>query len=426
VRHALQRASIVLCMLVVAGVAGWNPSLATAQPVPELGERARRLFDEERYREAAEVLMQILAVDPGNRTANILLGFGLARAGETAAATEQARRALDLFPTNVKLRLLLAGLLGQQEATRNEALRHYQMVLQQDPDNLLARVGLGEIARVQGRTYDAIHEFGVAAARDPKDPRYEVRIGQLYGSLADLAEARTHFERAYALEPTNVDAIRSLAILGDVEDRPEDMLRYYRELLALYPTDVSVQIAVRAAEEKAAEPNFPAPLSELEKVALETYMSAVPKNSRQLQHRKEQMEATRRRSQARYLPSFFISPSTSTVVRDPRPRTRDGRSVDTSDTLSFSFGWNLADIFVDPFKINITGMEADFEAVRASLMADVSSIYYQRLQNILEYRRLQRALALAPLDAATRQTKQNVKYTILHLTERLRIITGIP
>jgi len=394
---------------------------AAAQDVAALEQQAKALFDAERYAPSIDVLRRILAVRPNDRSANILLAFALARTGDTGGAIDQARKAEALFPTNVKIQLLLAGLLSQIEATRSEALQRYQAVLQKDPGNTLALLGTAEMARIQGRTLDAIHDFTELAQKDPRDPRYQIRLSQLHGALGELEQARLYAERAYALAPANVDALRSLAILGDIEDRPQDALRYYRELLALYPTDVSARFAVRASEERLKEPPFPISIEEMERTPLERYMEAVPKNSAQLQQRRDQLAATERRSVTRFLPSFFVSPSGSTVWRNPKPS-----FTDTTESLAFSFGWNLADVFADPYKINISGMKADFEAVRASLQSDVSATYYQRLQNILEYRRLQRALGLAPFDVQVRQSKQNMKYNILHLTERMKILTGLP
>jgi tetratricopeptide (TPR) repeat protein len=413
---------VVMALLsVLSAIVLTPPPVAAQQDVTALEAQAKTLFDQERYAQAVDVLRQILAVQANHRNANILLSFALARSGDTAGAIAQARHALDLFPDNVKVQLLLAGLLSQMDVSRNEALQRYQAVLQKDPGNMLARLGVAEIERTQGRTLDAIHDFTMLADRDPKEPRYQVRLSQMYGLLGELDRARAYAARAYALSPVNVDAIRALAILGDVEDRPQDALRYYRELLALYPSDVSAHIAVRASEDRLAVPVFPISLEEMQRTPLERYMDGVPKNSAQLQYRREQLQATERRSATRFLPSFFVSPSAGTVWRDPKPAL-----TDHSEALSLSFGWNLADIVADPYKINITGMKADFESIRAALLSDVSATYYQRLQHILEYRRLQRALALAPLDAQIRQSKQNLQYTILHLTERLKILTGMP
>src|SRR5262245_13217278 len=90
-----------------------GPGPVAAQSVADREQQARALFDAERYSEAADALRAIATAEPGNRTATILLPFALARAGSPGPAIEQARRALERFPANVKLQLLLAGLLSQ-------------------------------------------------------------------------------------------------------------------------------------------------------------------------------------------------------------------------------------------------------------------------------------------------------------------------
>jgi tetratricopeptide (TPR) repeat protein len=396
-------------------------SPAAGQPVAEQERQARELFDQERYAEAATRLRAILAVEPKNRAASILLPFALARQGDGVGAIAEARRGLDVAPGNVGLQMLLAGLLSQIEAGRPEALARFQSIVDRDPGNLVARIGLAESLRGAGRELEAVNQFTLLSDRAPNDPRFAVRLGQLYGSLGDLDRARLHFERAYKLDPKNPDAVRSLALLSDVGDRAPDALRYYRELLALYPSDVSAQMAVRDGEDRLAEPSFPMPIEEMQRVPLETYVKAVSENSKNLQYRREQLDATRTRAHSRFFPSFFFSPSFGHVDRSPQPTT-----VDDTRTWSFSFGWNLGDIVLDPYKPTISGMQADMETARVNMVADVTSTYYQRLQQISQYRPIQRALALDPQNNQLRQAKQTVKFTILTLTERLKVLTGIP
>jgi len=398
-----------------------SPAVAAAQaPVADLERQARELFDQEKYRESLDVAQSILSRQADNRTANILMSYTMARLDMTEAAIAQTRRALDRFGDDIQLQVLLAGLLAQQEATRNEALQRYLVVLQRDPDNLVAQIGLAEVYRMLGRSYESISRFVALAQRVPTDPRFEVRLGQLHGALGDLDEARKHFERAYAMDRNNVDTVRALAILSDVEDQPENAARYYRELADLFPGDASALIAVRASQERIGEPGFPVPLSQIQKTPLETYIKAAEANSKQLRYRLEQLEVTRNRSWARFLPSFFVNPSWGQVSR-PAPNVDD-----TSRNLSFSFGWSLGDLVADPYRINIKGVQADLEAVKLNLNNEVTATYYQRLQNVTQYRQLQRALALEPQNAQVRQNKDTIKYNILTLTERLKVYTGIP
>ena len=408
-------------LLILLAVSLGAPATGAAQgDVADLERQARALFDQEKYREALDPLQALLARDPGNRTGNILMSFALGRLDMTEAAIAQARRALERFPDELNLQNLLAGLLSQNEATRNEALQRYLAILQKAPDNLLAQIGLAETYRLLGRTYESINRFVALTQKHPGDARFWVRLGQLHGALGDLEEARKHFETAYKLDPSNVDTVRALAILADVEDQSEMAARYYRELAALYPGDASAQIAVRASQDRVGEPGFPIPLTEMQKTPLDTYIKAASANSKQLKHRMEQLDATRTRAWARFFPSFFVNPSFGKVDR-PNPLTDDNNR-----NLSFSFGWNLGDIVLNPYTINVTGMQADLEAVKASLQNEVTATYYSRLQNVSQYRQLQRALALEPQNGQIRQNKDTIKYNILTLTERLRVYTGIP
>jgi tetratricopeptide (TPR) repeat protein len=405
--------SVVFAIVMLMGPVGGE-----AQSPQEAEDRARQLFDQEQYLQAGEALQQILRRDPQHPMANVLLSFALARLGNAPAAIAQTRRALELLPANVNLQLLLAGLFAQNEQTLGESIALYQGILASDPDNEMARLGLAEAFRSQGRTLEAIQQFSRLTDKFPNDPRYWVRLGQLHGSLGDLAEARTKFDRAYALAPQNEDAVRALAVLNDVEDRPQEALRYYQELVTLFPGDSVAEFALRAAKERLVEPQFPVLLDQIEQMPLESYQRAAVGNSKQLQHRREQLDATRLRSQARFLPSFFFSPSFGHVYRSG--------PNDTTETYSFSLGWSLADLIADPYKTNITGMKADVESVTSSLLAEVANAYYQRLQVIVQYRQLQRQLALEPQNVQLRQSKQTVKYTLLNLTERIKLLTGIP
>src|SRR5262245_30563861 len=106
-------------LALVFGIAGaFCP--AAAQPTATLERQARDLFDQEKYRESVDAFQRLLSADPGNRTGNVLLPFALARLESHDAAIAQARRSLERFPDDIGLQLLLAGLLGLQDATRNE------------------------------------------------------------------------------------------------------------------------------------------------------------------------------------------------------------------------------------------------------------------------------------------------------------------
>lgn len=405
--------AVLVFALLSANLEAGVPASAPAR-VNGLQSRAMRLFDEGRYAEATSALQSILNIEPSSRVANILLSFALARQGQVGPAVAQTRRALDLFPTHVKLQLLLAGLLGLQDATRNESIQRFEAVLRADPTNPIALMGLAENELRRRNFGGSIQYFTRLAERFPDDARFQVRIAQSYVELGYLALARDAYARAYALAPTNVDAVRSLAILADVMDQPENAVRYYRELVALFPTDVWVQLALRASEESLTEPRLAISVQEMRETPLQTYLDGALAHSSQLRMRQEQINVTKWRSAVRFLPSFYVSPS-------------HGRfgETDTSN-FNYSFSWNIPDLISDPYGIQLKGMKADLEAVRNNLMLDVTAFYYQRLIEISDYEQSQRALALDPRNVQLRQTKRALKYRISNLSERLRVLTGTP
>ncbi|MBI3325445.1 MAG: tetratricopeptide repeat protein [Nitrospinae bacterium] len=399
-----------------AGTARWSVAQAT-----DLEDQARRLFDEGRYADAIPISQAILKNDPRNRTANILLSFALARQGLMEPAIAQTRRALDLFPTNVKLQLLLAGLLGLQDATRPEGIQRFDAILRTDPQHPSALLGLAENERYRGNFFPSIQYFTQLADRFPDDARYQVRIGQNYAALGQLALSLAFFTKAYGLAPTNVDAVRSLAILNDVMDRPQEAVRYYRELVALFPHDVWAQLALRSGEESLAEPRLPMPVEEMQRISLQTYLDGMATHSDLLKMREAQIDRTRWRSTVRFLPNFFVSPSTSST------RGAGDTMFDTNtSTFNFSLSWSIPDLLFDPYSIQLKGMKADLENVRSNLALDVTATYYQRLIEIDSYRQAQHALALDPQNMQLRQNKRVLKFRITNMSERLRVLTGMP
>jgi hypothetical protein len=404
--------------LLGARITGWmvllavlHAALATVAlaqaPVADLERQARELFDQEKYRESLAVLQTILSRQPDNRTANVLMSYSMARLDMTEPPSTRAGPRP--VPEDLKLHVPLAGLLAQQEATRRGAQRYTAVPgtrTTRRPDR--PRRGSGCWAGPTSRSPIR------ALAQRARRPRFEVRSASST-ALGDLKRRASSRSRHAPTAPTSTP--RALAILADADDQLEAAARYYRGRPVWRPR---APHRGPTSQDRIGEPGFPISLTEMQKTPLDSYIKASAANSKQLRYRMEQLEVTRHRSWARWLPSFFVNPSYGTVSR-PAPLTDDHNR-----NLSFSFGWSLGDLVADPYKINITGMQADLEGVRANLTNEITATYYQRLQNISQYRQLQRALALEPQNAQVRQNKDTIKYNILTLTERLRVYTGIP
>jgi hypothetical protein len=55
----------------------------------------------------------------------------------------------------------------------------------------------------------------------------------------------------------------------------------------------------------------------------------------------------------------------------------------------------------------------------------VTSLYSQRQTDIASYQQIQRALALEPSNVQYRQSKRSLKNSIMAISERLRLLTGL-
>jgi Tfp pilus assembly protein PilF len=129
-------------------------------------EEATELLHEERYREALEVLRDIVRADPTNPYAFFFLGQGLYEVGELEPSRDAYRAALRLAP-----------------------------------QHLGARVALTHVLRKLGETRDAVTEGLVALQQAPTDGDVLYALGLAYLARGDNVAARRHLEAFLRANP---------------------------------------------------------------------------------------------------------------------------------------------------------------------------------------------------------------------------------
>lgn len=129
-------------------------------------EEATELLHEERFREALEVLRDVLRDDPSNPYAFFFLGQGLYEVGELEAARDAYRAALRLAP-----------------------------------HHLGARVSLTHVLRKLGQARDAVSEGLVALEQAPTDGDVLYALGLAYLARGDHVAARRHLEAFLRAKP---------------------------------------------------------------------------------------------------------------------------------------------------------------------------------------------------------------------------------
>src|SRR2546429_7427424 len=101
----------------------------------------------------------------------------------------------------------------------NDAIARCQKLLEQYPDNELARFSLGKAWFDAGHFAAAKEQFALALARKPDWMVVQILLGKCELALGDKAAARTAFERA-----------RQLAIDQDHEGPLEEMNQLLAEI----------------------------------------------------------------------------------------------------------------------------------------------------------------------------------------------------
>jgi tetratricopeptide (TPR) repeat protein len=183
--------------------------------------RLRRMELEEmvlqRVEEAARSCREVLAMEPGNRTALASLGRLAARTGDwdAAVATYRAEAEAARDPTERAQRTFKAAQLLEERLGRvPEAVEAYRAALAQDPLLLAARSALERLLEREGR-WDDLRRLLEDDLGPGATPAEEVetlfRLARLEEDrLGDAAAAAARLHRILELEPENAGALRQL------------------------------------------------------------------------------------------------------------------------------------------------------------------------------------------------------------------------
>ena len=157
-------------------------------------DRASGLFTAHQYADVIPLLREILAADPGNLDATLRLATAQSSMGHDAEAVAAFRKASELAPKSIDVRLYYALHLARgRDWARGEPL--LQQVLTEDPHRLAALDGLADIRERQGRVEEAIRLRRQVYAERPPLPAELEALGELAMQAGQTPVAIDAFER---------------------------------------------------------------------------------------------------------------------------------------------------------------------------------------------------------------------------------------
>jgi tetratricopeptide (TPR) repeat protein len=184
--------------------------------------------------EAADLLSQVLRINPNDAYARYNHGVALGELGRLAEATESYDRAIALRPDYVDA-WFNRGVAQARQGRPAEALASYERAVALKPDYVEAHNNRGIALAALGRHDEALASYERAVALKPDYAIGYNNRGNALRDLNRLAEAVESYGRALAIKADYVEACNNLGVaLIDLE-RPAEALAWCERALALRP-----------------------------------------------------------------------------------------------------------------------------------------------------------------------------------------------
>ena len=193
---------------------------------------ARLLIATGRSDEATEHLEEIVRLVPTAYYEMYLLAQVRRDEGETEAAIGLLKLSLAVEPRQAEVRAMLLGLL-QAEQRFGEVAEVYQSAVDVVPGDLDSRVRLADALANDGQLEGAATEFQVILDEDPKNVIALVGLAMVRRDLMELAEAERLLDQALALQPNHVLGRYTLASVHEQKRAFDQAASEWKKLLDL-------------------------------------------------------------------------------------------------------------------------------------------------------------------------------------------------
>lgn len=192
---------------------------------------------------AFDVLREGNALNPENQEIKLHLAnyYLLAGAQDPQWFREAQRLALELLeedPDNLRARIVL----GNSYAGLRDlpgSIAEMQQVLEQDPENLAAQLSLGASQLGANERSQAEATFLDAVEKHPDSAQAHRSLASFYGMVSQYGPAETHFRRAFELDPADNVNVLALVRFYMATDRPAEAAGVFEEAIEKNPENLS-------------------------------------------------------------------------------------------------------------------------------------------------------------------------------------------
>ena len=226
VKHMLSSRLRSFCALALPVVLG-----SCGRYVASKVAAADSLYRERRYQEAISAYDKASRFDSNNPHIISQLGFAHTALGHHDLAFTFLKKARELQPNDINVRLALASLY-LRDARDTNAVNEANAVLKKQPDNVEA-LNIRAAAELELNPADALRDFRKVAQAAPKNSRPPYMIGSVLLAQGDTAGATKEFEKALSLGPADVDPLQKLVSIDLARNQSDAALERVKKQLAV-------------------------------------------------------------------------------------------------------------------------------------------------------------------------------------------------
>jgi arylsulfatase A-like enzyme/Flp pilus assembly protein TadD len=211
--------------------------------------RANTAVRDRHFAEALPVVRQVLADDPKNAFARVVMGSAHMGMEQYPEAIQWFRKYLELVPTSAYAHHWLA-VCYLKMGDQGNALREAAAALAIDPRFTDARIIRGGILATRGDYPGAIAELRNAVETDPAKPMLRLDLAKVLGEAGKTAEAEAEYRALLGLKPDDPTALIGLGVLQAKTGATDEAAKSLRRALELDPQQAGARYDLGQVLEK--------------------------------------------------------------------------------------------------------------------------------------------------------------------------------
>lgn len=181
-----------------------------------------------RYRPAFACISRWIELEPDSAKAYQYRGWVLERMDRHKEGMLDYRKAMELDPDLVPVRLRVAEMLLEDKQPQ-EALPHLERLYRRVPDHPLVQARLGSCRFLQGRPKEARRLMEAAVVHLPKDPTLQIHLAKLDAREGRAADAERRLRAVVEADPSDTEALYALVGVAQSRGRADQAAALVKE-----------------------------------------------------------------------------------------------------------------------------------------------------------------------------------------------------